>query len=81
MRFFYVLSHALIWYLLDSPRLSETASPEFDTCYRNRVYDISLKVKEIPRQQVPDLPDRIIAATALYLDVPLITRDRMMALC
>jgi predicted nucleic acid-binding protein len=25
--------------------------------------------------QVPDLPDRVIAATALHLDVPLISRD------
>lgn len=25
--------------------------------------------------QVPDMPDRIIAATALYLNVPLISRD------
>jgi PIN domain nuclease of toxin-antitoxin system len=29
----------------------------------------------IPRSAVPDLPDRIIAATALYLDVPVISRD------
>lgn len=28
-----------------------------------------------PRSIVPDMPDRIIAATALYLDVPLISRD------
>jgi predicted nucleic acid-binding protein len=30
----------------------------------------------VPRDQVPDLPDRIIAATALHLGVPLVTRDR-----
>jgi predicted nucleic acid-binding protein len=30
----------------------------------------------IPRADVPDLPDRIIAATAVYLGVPLISRDR-----
>jgi PIN domain nuclease of toxin-antitoxin system len=30
---------------------------------------------QVPRTSVPDLPDRIIAATALYLGVPLITRD------
>jgi len=30
----------------------------------------------IPREQVPDMPDRIIAATARYLDLPLISRDR-----
>jgi len=31
---------------------------------------------KIPRQDVPDLPDRVIAATALSLNLPLVTRDR-----
>ena len=31
--------------------------------------------REIPRYEVPDLPDRVIAATALALGLPLITRD------
>jgi len=30
----------------------------------------------VPRDQVADLPDRIIAATALRLGVPVISRDR-----
>jgi len=30
----------------------------------------------IPRDAVPDMPDRIIAATALHLGLPLVTRDR-----
>jgi PIN domain nuclease of toxin-antitoxin system len=30
----------------------------------------------IPRSEVPDLPDRIIAATALHLGIPIISRDR-----
>lgn len=30
----------------------------------------------VPRSIVPDMPDRIIAATALHLDLPLVTRDR-----
>jgi predicted nucleic acid-binding protein len=29
----------------------------------------------VDRLQVPDLPDRIIAATALHLGVPLVSRD------
>ena len=29
----------------------------------------------IPRSVVPDMPDRIIAATAFYLGLPLLTRD------
>jgi PIN domain nuclease of toxin-antitoxin system len=33
-------------------------------------------LQRVPRNEVPDMPDRIIAATALHLGVPLITRDR-----
>ena len=32
-------------------------------------------LRQVPREQVPDMPDRIIAATALALALPLITRD------
>jgi predicted nucleic acid-binding protein len=41
---------------------------------------IALVVQQVPREQVSDLPDRIIAATALHLGVPLITRDKRIAL-
>ena len=41
---------------------------------------IALSVRQVPRTQVPDLPDRVIAATALHLDVPLISRDRKIKL-
>lgn len=33
-------------------------------------------MRQVDRSQVPDLPDRIIAATALRYGVPLIGRDR-----
>ncbi|MBX2998604.1 MAG: type II toxin-antitoxin system VapC family toxin [Caldilineaceae bacterium] len=33
------------------------------------------KLLLIPKQEIPEIPDRIIAATALYLNVPLITHD------
>jgi PIN domain nuclease of toxin-antitoxin system len=36
---------------------------------------IADRMKEIPREAVPDMPDRIIAATALALSVPVISRD------
>jgi len=32
-------------------------------------------VSRVPRPAVPDMPDRIIVATALQLGLPLITRD------
>ena len=34
----------------------------------------------VERTQIPDLPDRIIAATALYAKVPVISRDRKIKL-
>jgi PIN domain nuclease of toxin-antitoxin system len=37
---------------------------------------ISIAVQNIDRDTVPDMPDRIIAATALHLNRPLVTRDR-----
>jgi PIN domain nuclease of toxin-antitoxin system len=39
-------------------------------------YNIASALREIPRDPVPDMPDRIIAATALHLGLPLVTRDR-----
>ncbi len=37
--------------------------------------NISLTLQEVDRMVVPEMPDIIIAATALYLQLPLITRD------
>ncbi len=37
--------------------------------------DIALSLTKIDRQVVPEMPDRIITATALYLNLPLITCD------
>ena len=36
---------------------------------------IALALQHIPRSLVPDMPDRIIAATARHLHLPLVTRD------
>ena len=38
--------------------------------------NVAEAVGRIARESVPDMPDRIIAATALYLKVPLVSRDR-----
>lgn len=32
-------------------------------------------INRVSRKEVPDLPDRIIAATAISLELPLVTRD------
>ena len=39
-------------------------------------HEICRTLGQIPKIKVPDMPDRIIAATALHLNLPLITRDR-----
>jgi PIN domain nuclease of toxin-antitoxin system len=38
--------------------------------------EVAEAVHRIPRDVVPDMPDRIIAATALHLGLPLVTRDQ-----
>ncbi len=37
---------------------------------------IAERMQDISRNSVPDLPDRVIAATALHFGVPVISRDR-----
>jgi predicted nucleic acid-binding protein len=37
---------------------------------------VARQMFNVDRSQIPELPDRIIAATALYLNVPIISRDR-----
>lgn len=115
-------THALIWYLADSPLLSQSANRVFEACDKGEsvifvpaiclveiIYlqeksriprnmmdrfntalktgvsglmvapltaDVVEAVAKIPRTIVPEMPDRIIAATALHLELPLITQDR-----
>jgi PIN domain nuclease of toxin-antitoxin system len=54
-----------------------TAAADPKTVLRHVALDeaIALKMTEIPRQDLPDLPDRIVAATALFLSVPVLSRD------
>jgi PIN domain nuclease of toxin-antitoxin system len=37
--------------------------------------EIAQTMQQIPRLVVPDMPDRIIAATALHMNLPLVTAD------
>jgi len=57
---------------LDSPG-SVLADVPFDR-------HIAQALSRVERSTVPDLPDRVIVATALYLGVPLISRDRKIRL-
>lgn len=36
---------------------------------------VAQAIRGIPRADVPDMPDRIITATAIHLNLPLVTRD------
>ncbi len=49
--------------------------------YRLRSLDLTIlnTLQEIERETVPEMPDRIIAATALSLNLPLLSRDHVMA--
>ena len=38
--------------------------------------EVAISFAQIPRATVPDMPDRIIAATALSMGLPLLTRDQ-----
>ena len=119
-------THALIWYLENSPRLGSQARAAFDACDRGeiRIYvpticlveivylmekgrvspvmksmldeelksaesglvlvdlneDVADQTVNVLRDDIPDLPDRVIAATALALNLPLISRDRKIVL-
>ncbi|MBF2072929.1 MAG: type II toxin-antitoxin system VapC family toxin [Synechococcales cyanobacterium C42_A2020_086] len=73
-----------ICYLTDKGRLSETVLSRVMGAIAsgNSVLEVvpvdlevSLAIQQIDRNTVPDMPDRIIAATALYLNLPLVTRD------
>lgn len=39
-------------------------------------FAVTQSVRQIPRATVPEMPDRIIAATALAFGLPLVTRDQ-----
>ncbi len=41
----------------------------------SRAFDYLFTMKQVVRADVPDMPDRIVAATAVYFGVPVISRD------
>lgn len=74
-----------IIYLVEKGRLPEAvmdrltealASPDAEISVVPVDREVAMAVRAIPRAAVPDLPDRLIAATALRLNLPLLTRDK-----
>jgi PIN domain nuclease of toxin-antitoxin system len=78
------ISMVEIYFLIERNRLPEViwnrlneamsqANSIFELVPLNQA--VSLCIPQISRSIVPEMPDRIIAATALHLNLPLITRD------
>jgi PIN domain nuclease of toxin-antitoxin system len=72
-------------YLIEKARIAPTTFDQITQVLANPssgfvLAPLDLPVSEalrlVPRVDVPDMPDRIIAATALHLGLPLISRDR-----
>ena len=73
-----------IVYLVEKKRLVAPAYEVLTEVLADRAHvleEVSLTrevveaMRRVPRDAVPDMPDRIIAATAIYHDVPVISRD------
>jgi PIN domain nuclease of toxin-antitoxin system len=71
-------------YLVEKSRISQEvydrlcealADPEHVLAEAPLTAAIADSMRRVPREQVPDMPDRIVAATALYFNVPVISRD------
>lgn len=82
----YIASISLIeiTYLVERSRIPEAAFEQLNqaladpaTSFQVVPLDLAIAqtIRQIDRPTVPEMPDRIIAATALHLNLPLITRD------
>ena len=78
------ISLAEIVYLVEKNRLPASAYEDLKTALADREYvieeapfngEIVEAMLKVPRAEVPDMPDRIVAATGIYFGVPVISRD------
>ena len=78
------ISFVEITYLAERNRLGANVLPTINAAIQmpNSVlkpieltYSIAFSLNQTSRSIVPDMPDRIIAATALQLNLPLVTKD------
>ena len=78
------ISLAEIVYLVEKNRLSASAYEDLRAALSDPecvieeapfTAEVVTAMRQVPRAQVPDMPDRIVAATAAYLQVPVISRD------
>ena len=80
------ISLAEIVYLVEKDRLSASAYHDLKTALLNHEYvieeapftaEVVEAMRTVSREDVPDMPDRIVAATAVHFRVPVISRDRL----
>lgn len=78
------ISLAEVVYLTEKNRLAMSAYSELRVALANPMHvlkeapfngQVVDAMRQVPRESVPDMPDRIIAATAAYFGVPVISRD------
>ena len=78
------ISLAEIVYLVEKNRLPASAYHDLKNALADPDYvieeapftvEIVDAMRQVPRSDVPDMPDRIVAATGVYFGVPVISRD------
>jgi PIN domain nuclease of toxin-antitoxin system len=79
-----VISLAEIVYLVEKKRVPTSAyydlrgalsDPEHVFVEEPLHSDVVEAMRQVQRDEIPDMPDRIVAATAIYFRVPVISRD------
>ncbi|MGA2185495.1 MAG: PIN domain-containing protein [Bryobacteraceae bacterium] len=78
------ISLAEVVYPIEKNRLPASAFDDLRTALSNPNHvleeapftaEVVQAMRQVPRDAIPDMPDRIVAATAVFLGVPLISRD------
>ena len=79
------ISLAEVVYLVEKNRLPASAYDELTQALADPEHvfteaaisaAIIQAMRQVPRAEVPEMPDRMVAATGVYFDVPVISRDR-----
>ncbi len=79
------ISLAEVVYLIEKGRLPPSAYDELtqaladpEHVFTEAVFTAAIvqAMRLVSRAEVPDMPDRVVAATAVYFDVPVVSRDR-----
>jgi PIN domain nuclease of toxin-antitoxin system len=78
------ISMAELVYLVEKNRLPLSMYDDLARALNNPAHvfteaaltaDIVQSMRQVSRAEVPDMPDRIVAATAIYFKVPVLSRD------